>query len=160
MNADNSTKIWLFLAALVIGIAAAFWPEMADTWSTPVVSMYKDEVIKPQLPIAATDLITDFRLGSGAEGPIKLMAQNLKTHRISSTMIGLGFTLVSSKASTVYPSIKIALVDESNKVIRTLVFSNTQYVHGATLSSEQISLDVRLQPGETGCTVQPFFPAP
>lgn len=158
MAADTSSKFWLTMAALGCGLAAVFWPEITDSWSNPVSGIYKDGLTTIALPLSETDQIAGFRLGTGATPPLSLRTDNLKTTRISNNTVALVFTLASSRASAVYPSIRISLVDENDKVVRTVVLSNTQYTHGSLLTSEPVAIDLRLQAGEAGCKVWPFFP--
>ena len=79
MAADTSSKFWLTMAALGCGLAAVFWPEITDSWSTPVSGIYKDGLTTIALPLSETDQIAGFRLGTGATPPLSLRTDNLKT---------------------------------------------------------------------------------
>jgi hypothetical protein len=70
----------------------------------------------------------------------------------------IGMTLTSNEATSLYPSLRIYL-KAGQRLVRTLVVPPTRYEHQASLLSEQVSVTVTLQPGETGFTASAFYGA-
>lgn len=158
MSMETSTKIWFLVFSLVIGGLMVFWPEISETWASSANGIYSEGSVTAQLPVANTEEITGFRLGSMADIVPAVSVDNQRTRLASAGHIELAFTLRSARATQDYPSLRVVLFN-GNQVVRTLVYSPAKYRHGEMLTEEAISIDIPIRPGENGCTVQPFYGA-
>lgn len=160
------TMFWLLLAGLVLATGAAFWPEVSETWEAWVGEWGEDGVQAAQLPLAQTDSIVGFRQGVAPRAASSPMASNLQTRRHADGSVLLRFDLSwgdrANSADQGYPSLAVYFFNSRQQVVRTLVLNASQYVHRSAWdpasARETIALNVRVLAGETGYTVQAFYP--
>jgi hypothetical protein len=147
---------WLFtIGALLVVIFCVFFPQVraiSSDWFS--------------FSAAAGSALVDSDLGAIKEVKFvdereiiaQVSAGDLRVLAHSGHSATIGVKLTSTAPTDVYPSLRIFL-KTGNQTGRTLVLGPTQYAHGSTLVSEQVTIPISLLPGETGFTAQAFYAA-
>ena len=148
-------------AFLGLCIGVIFWPEISQSFTSQDGGQSGDTLGRlgsNSLPVDQTDQIREFVLGDQKSKTPAARVINQRLKNRQSDEITVAVDLQSTSWSTAYPSLRVTMLDNTNKVLRTFTVSNAEYLHGRSLTQETILFKFKTLPDEAHLRVKPFYP--
>lgn len=146
----------LFTALFVCSILL-FWREVYEAGHGVVSSLFTDET--PAVSMRDSDIQNIREIHFAGEGEVAsgLKISDLKVISRNADTVGLSFVLESAIDSAKYPNLKVVIFSAKGGNARVVEFSPHEYLHGAKLQSETITLQVNIQSGDSSFKVSAYY---
>lgn len=154
----NKFALFLFLIiSLLILLVALFWRELYELGEGAVSSIMSTSAKQEPMRNADFSRIKDVRFEGESLNLSKIRVSNLKIIDKGATFVTLSVRISSSEGSSEFPYLRVEVFSADGKRLRTVEFSDKEYVHGSSLGSEIIELSVQVKPGDASFKVSAFY---
>lgn len=147
----------VLLLLVVFFVLWFFSREIGTKASEATSSMFSESKGSSWLEDAKTDRIVGYRLVDGRNDPALIAIEDLQADAPVNGKVEIRFRMVN-KGKGDFPWLRIFLMDDQGRTLRTVELSPAQYPHGSTFNVELISVFLTLKAGEQRFTIAPFFP--
>ncbi|MDN8102613.1 hypothetical protein [Burkholderia multivorans] len=146
-------KWTLTFAAIGIALLWVFFPQLRSAAGMWVSGSDTGEPVLQDADLAGIRTIKFLPPG---ESIVKVAVSGLRVIEHGPGYAKVGLTLTANQPTSLYPNLRIYL-QAHGKTDRIVVLSANEYEHQARLSSEEVSVNLTLHPGETGFTASAFY---
>lgn len=152
--------IYIFSFCMVIGIAmcVVFFHELYEYSRDKLINSDDDISSLTRLNNDSNYKINGFVFYIDHNNIKKVKVSNLSSEAISSSILKVKFDLENLGGKNDFPNIDIIILDDKQKVSRTVPYTNVDYIHSEEFKKQTINIDLQIKNGESSFTVKPFYP--
>lgn len=156
---DKLLNRWVIMALVVVaGLISVVWRDVAEQTSDSFEDLMSADAAPPALTDDELSHGQGLRLGKTHNNVDELSIGSLRLVSAYGSHRRIAFTLHSAAPDNDYPNLEVEVSSAAGAVIRHQTFTPDEYSHGATLTTEEIQLDLELADGEARADVRPLYP--
>lgn len=87
----------------------------------------------------------------------KILVANLRGRALPDGLVDLTFTLQNNGHKNSHPSLRVIFQDGSGRPMRTVEYGPDDYSHLGEFTTESVTLIAKIQAGEVGFSIEPFY---
>jgi hypothetical protein len=150
-------RAMVLLSLVVFFVLWFFSREIGAKATEATSSMFSESKASSWLEDAKTERIVGYRLVDGRNDPALIAIEDLQADVLVNGKVEIRFRMIN-KGRGDFPWLRVFLMDDRGRTLRTVELSPAQYPHGSNFNVEPISVFLTLKTGEQRFTIAPFFP--